>query len=152
MRRARCCRCCVNTALQTLHRGRKSPAELFETAYAAFEKPVTQRSPAATSLIPLRECINGTIAALLRRRPKQEPAQSQRDKILSICGQLAGGGVPQWAIGSLAERWGSLVYESSASKQRNYSREEWGDCLRRASLFLLEFLQSLDRSNRNSSD
>ena len=126
--------------------GEKSPAELFQTAHAAFEKPVMERDPAATSLIPMRECVNGTIAALLRRRPRQEPAKSQRDKILSICGQLAGSGVSQWAIESLARRWESLVDELSGSKKRDYSREDWAHCLRRASLFLLELLESLDPS------
>jgi len=126
--------------------GGKSPAELFEMAYAAFEKPVTQTSPATTSLIPMRECINGTIVALLRHRPKQEIAKSQRAKVLSICAQLAGHGVSQREIESLAQRWESLLNELSSSKQRDYLREDWGDCLRRASLFLLEFLQTLDRS------
>lgn len=126
--------------------GQESPAELFEVAYAAFQKPVTQAPSAATSLIPMRECINGTIAALLRRRPSQEPARSQHDKVLSICRQLAGSGVSDWAIQSLAQRWESLVDKLSDAKQRSYSREEWGDLLRQASLFLLEFLQSLDQS------
>jgi len=124
----------------------KSPAELFETAWAAFEKPVTGRSPAATSLIPMRECINGTIAALLRRRPRQEPAKSQQAKITSLGSQLSGDSVSSWAIQSLAERWTSLVDELSDSKQKDFSREEWRDCLWRASLFLMELLQSLDQS------
>lgn len=40
--------------------GQKSPVELFETAWAAFDTPVTPTLPASTSLIPMRECINDT--------------------------------------------------------------------------------------------
>ena len=94
----------------------------------------------------MRECINGTITELLRRRHKLKRARSQRDKVLSICHQFAGYGVSEWAMRYLAERWESLVDELSSAKQRHYSRDEWWDCLRRATLFLIELLQSLDRS------
>ena len=123
---------------------KKSPAELFEIAWAAFGKPVTQSSPVVTSLIPMRECINATIAALLRRRPKQEPAKSRPDKIVSIGSQLARDGISPADIESLADRWTKLVDELSGSKQKDCSREEWQASLRRGTLFLMEFLQSLD--------
>jgi len=123
---------------------KKSPTELFEIAWAAFEKPVTQNSPVVTSLIPMRECINGTIETLLRRRPKQEPAKAQYDKIVSIGSQVARDGVLPSDIQSLADRWTKLVDELSGSKQKEYSREEWRASLRRATLFFMEFLQSLD--------
>lgn len=125
--------------------GRKSPIEQFETACAAFENPAKAGNPAVTSLIPMRECINETIAALLRRRPKQEPARKQQ-KILSIGKQLSQNGVSTSAIRSLADRWSELSDKLSGSKQSLYSREEWITCLRQASLFLIQLLQRLDRS------
>lgn len=126
--------------------GRKSPTELFEIAWAAFEKPVTQSVPASTSLIPMRECLNNIVAELLRRRPGQERVKPKRNKILSICHQFAVSGVTEWAVNSLANRWENLHDELSGSKDKNYSRLQWSDCLSRASLFLIEFLQSLDQS------
>lgn len=126
--------------------GKKSPFELFETACAAFENPAKAGNPAVTSLIPMRECINETITELLRRRPKQEPAKNQQAKILSIGEQLSKTGVPLSAIRSLADRWSQLSDNLSGSKRSEYSREEWRTCLRQASLFLIELLQSLDRS------
>jgi hypothetical protein len=132
--------------LSTSPSGQKSSLDLFESAWNAFEIPASPEAAAETSLIPMRECINSVIAALLRRRQRQEPAKTQRAKILSIVGQLAGPGVTQWAIESMADRWDKLLDELSGSKQQRYSREEWRDCLRRASLFIMEFLQSLDPS------
>lgn len=126
--------------------GRKSPAEQFEIAWAAFEKPVTQNVPTSTSLIPMRECLNNIVAELLRRRSSQERVNSKRNKILSICHQFAVSGVTDWAVNSLADRWENLHDELSGSKDKNYSRPQWSDCLSRASLFLIEFLQSLDQS------
>jgi len=125
---------------------RKSPSELFKTAWEAFEGPVKRGNPADTSLIPMRECINSTIAEMLRRRPRQEPAKSQREKIISIFRQIGEDGISEWAVENMATRWEKLVGELSSSKQKNYSRDEWRNCLRRASLFLMEFLQSLDPS------
>lgn len=125
--------------------GHKSPEELFETAWAAFERPVAQGSPASTSLIPMRECINATVAILLRRRPKQE--QTKRSgKILSIGKQTAHSTIPEFVIQSLQGRHDEIVDDLSAAKQRDFSREAWGDLLRRATLFLREFLETLDRS------
>lgn len=132
--------------LVTVTRGKKSAAELLETAYSAFERPVTYENPTITSLIPMRECINGTIVELLRRRLKQEPVKSQGDKIFSIIRQLARNSVPESAAENLAHRWECLVDELSSSKQTDCSRDQWADCLRRSTLLLLELLQSLDPS------
>lgn len=132
--------------LSTTAPGRKSPADLLEAACDAFERPVTQGSTASTSLIPMRECINSTVAALLQRRPKQELAKSHRDKILSIGRQTARSGITDWAINSMADRWEILSTELSSSKQKEVPREEWMTILRRAMVLLIEFLQSLDQT------
>jgi len=124
----------------------QSPTDLFETAWAAFEKPVTASSSASTSLIPMRECVNVTIAALLRRRPKQERAKSEADKILSICDQLFAASISRSAMESLARRWPILNDELSSAKQKSYTREECERLLRKSTFFLGELLESLDRS------
>jgi hypothetical protein len=135
--------------LDTAASGKQSPLTLFETAWAAYEKPPTLNSPASTSLIPMRECINETIEALLRRRPRQEGTGNQRSKIISLGTQLAYASIPPKAIEALADRWHlkdrvGLVDELSDSKDKALSREAWRSTLRRATLLLRELLQSLD--------
>ena len=125
--------------------GQKSPEELFQTAWAAFERPVSQGSPASTSLIPMRECINATVATLLRRRPKPEKTK-RREKILSIGKQIADSTISRSVIKSLQNRHNSIVDDLSAAKQRDFTREDWGNLLRLATLFLRELLETLDRS------
>jgi hypothetical protein len=132
--------------LSTAAPGKKCPAELLEVACAAFENPVTQGSSASTSLLPMRDCINSTVAALLKRRPKQNPAKSKRDKILSIAEQTARFGITDWAVESIADRYKKLCVELSSSKQEDVPREEWMVILRRAMVLLIEFLQSIDQT------
>ena len=133
--------------LSTAAPGELSATESLEAACAAFERPVTQESIASTSLIPMRECINSALAALLRRRPKQEPARSHRDKILSIGRQAARDGIEDWAIKLMADRWEKLSNEQlSSSKKKYIPREQWRATLRQAMLLLIEFLQSLDQT------
>lgn len=142
------------TALKLLHEfglstttpERKSPTELLETACAVFEKPAMPGVAASTSLLPMRECIDSTIAALLRRRPNQEKAGSHGEKICSIGKQLARSEIPKEVIDSMADRWQKLQNDLSGSKQKDISREEWRATLREAMLLLIEFLQSLDQT------
>lgn len=136
--------------LSSISPGKKSPIDLLEDACAAFERPVTQGSSASTSLIPMRQCINSTIAALLQRRPQQEPAKSQRDKIISICKQTAYSEIEPWAIDQMAARWEELLDELSSSKDKDVHREEWKAILRKAMAFLIEFLESLDQNKMKS--
>jgi hypothetical protein len=130
----------LNTSLG----GKKSAIEQFETAWAAYEAPVTQFLPVNSSLIPMRECIETTIQELMHRRPSQEPAKNQKGKIISIGKQLARHDILSRDIESWALQWDRLANELSGSKQANISRDEWRDLLRRAALFLQELLQGLD--------
>lgn len=124
--------------------GKRSPTELLEDACAAFERPVTQGCSASTSLIPMRECITSTIAVLLRRRPQQEPAKSQKSKIVSIGNQISYSEVEPWAFVQMAEQWGILLDKLSSSKDEDVNRGEWKAILREALAFLIGFLRSLD--------
>ncbi|MDO8670568.1 MAG: hypothetical protein Q7O66_03955 [Dehalococcoidia bacterium] len=124
--------------------GEKSPLELFETAHAAFDKPVIEGSPVVTSLLPMRECINGIVAALLRLRPRQEPARNEKDKVVSVWKQCAVSGVSQTAIDALAQQWYDLHNELSDFKQKGCSRTEWRDLLRKTTLLLVGLLRILD--------
>ncbi len=66
----------------------KSPLELFETAHKAYERPVTQNNPIATSLIPLRGGIENAVQSLLLARSQQEETKGWKRKITSIGKQL----------------------------------------------------------------
>jgi hypothetical protein len=127
--------------------GEKTPVELFETAWEAFEKPVTLDNPVSTSLIPIRGCINLVIDALCKRRPLQKPTGKPSErKLLSICNQLSWEGVSKEVIEDRAKKGKELMKALSGSKNKNYSRQEWNNLLRRATLFLRELLESLDQS------
>jgi hypothetical protein len=130
--------------LGTSPAGKKSAIEQFETAWVAYETPLTPYLPVNTSLIPMRECIETTIQVLMRYRPRQEPAKNQKEKIFSIGKQLARDDILRSDIESWALQWEKLANELSGSKQAHISRDEWIDLLRRAALFLQEILQGLD--------
>ena len=65
--------------------GKQSPVDLFNAACSAFEGPLKGTLASTTSMIPMRECINGTVEALLRRRIQQINDKGQRGKFISIC-------------------------------------------------------------------
>lgn len=132
---------------------KQSPLDMFNVAWDTFEKPVGQVIAANTSLIPMRQCIIAMIENLLRRRPRQEPAKNEHSKIVSILTQLAYDGITEGAIESLASRWHAvggvgggvgLVDELSGAKDKAILREVWRNMLRRATLFIREFLQTID--------
>lgn len=132
--------------LSTTPRGEVSPVESFETAWAAYEKPVTDSPAVSASLIPMRECISAAVARLLKYRPNQEPASHEDDKVLSIGKQLFDGTVPQNEVNRLAEQWKSLNNELGGLKQKDLPRDDWFNYLLRGTLFLKELLQSLNPS------
>jgi hypothetical protein len=128
------------------YRKNLSPIELFETAYLAFEGPVTDNDPALTSLLPMRSCITIVIAELLKRRPQQEQTGNERAKILSIGCQLKWDQLNEDIISIWADQWADINDQLSQSKQADLSREGWGIRLNTATLFLSSFLNGLDQS------
>jgi hypothetical protein len=133
--------------LDTAAKGRKSPAELFKTAHDAFEAPVSPGNPISTSLIPIRSAINDSIAELIRRRPRQEPAKHQRDKILSIGRQFKRDDVADEVVESWADQWTILLKRDlHPSKDADFSREQWALAIENATLFLKSVLEGLDPS------
>lgn len=122
-----------------------SPLELFEIAYLAYEGPVTEEDPTVTSLIPMRSCINGVIAELLRLRPSQV-ATKKSEKIQSIGRQLIKDQLGEDSINAWAYQWTMLNDQLSASKDCIISRDDWGLRLHSATMFLVSFLEGLDQS------
>jgi hypothetical protein len=135
----------VAFGLDTAPQGKKSPLELFQTAHAAFEKPVAEGNPIITSLIPMRESIQLSIQELLRKRPKQEPSGKQSDKIRSIAEQLKRDSMSTYTIDHWADQWCELLDNNlSPAKEQDISREQWQHRLDQATLFVQSFLTGLD--------
>ncbi|NMB56118.1 MAG: hypothetical protein GYA15_15615 [Leptolinea sp.] len=132
--------------LDISHPGKISPLELFQIAYQAFENPVTDSDPAITSLIPMREAINSTINELLHLRPRQEETgSSDKNKISSIGKQMKKDIISDIVIQQWADLWHDIKdRDLSSSKDRIISRDDWGEKLNRATLFLHGFLTGLD--------
>jgi hypothetical protein len=124
----------------------KSVLQQFETAWAAYDRPVTSDSPINTSLLPIREAIESTISELLRHRPKQESTKNLKEKIISIGNQLARDGILTDSIQGWASKWQDLQNKLSGSKNEDLSRSEWHKLLLEATLFLKELLLGLDIS------
>ena len=133
-------------ALDSAPKGRKSPLDLFQTAHAAFEKPVIKKDPISTSLIPMRECIRLVIDELLKRRPIQEKTGNERAKVISIGRQLKRDTISMETIDSLARQWHEEIQDKdlSPAKEQDILREEWSQRLQRATQFLFSLLSGLD--------
>ena len=122
-----------------------SPLEHFETAHAAFENTVQSYNSAITSLIPMRSCVEGILAQLLRRRPHQEPAGKPAEKILSIGGQCAHGSISAEDLEQLANRCTDLLDKRlSSSKDKAFTRTGWQSTLAAATIWVESFLHSID--------
>jgi len=132
--------------------GQKSVLQQFETAWAAYDRPVTSDSPINTSLLPMREAIESTISELLRSRPKQESTKNLKEKIISIGKQLACDGILVDNIQGWASKWYGLQNKLSESKNKDLPRDEWHKLLLEATLFLKELLLGLDISKFKKMD
>jgi hypothetical protein len=95
----------------------------------------------------MRECILSAIGRLLAQRPQQHKAKSTYEQIVSIGAQLGRGTVPPELFKTLASQCTELLDKDlSPAKQRALSRAEWERVLIMATLWLKNFLGSLDPS------
>jgi hypothetical protein len=130
--------------LDATPRGKKRPSEQITIAFNAFEQPVTDTNPVSTSLLPMRESIETIISELLRRRPTQEKAGNDYQKIISIGMQLRRAKVVDALVHTWADQFVSITNELSGTKRADITRDEWAQRLKRAILFLDGFLKGLD--------
>jgi hypothetical protein len=130
--------------LDTPPSGKKSVLHLFESALEAYKSPVTQNNPVITSLIPMREAIELAVAELLKKRPHQEPAKNDYEKILSIGKQLQKDDIDIETIQAWANQWKELKDKLSAAKNQEMDRSEWGRILNLATIFLKSFFLGLE--------
>jgi len=125
---------------------RRTPLDLLVEARTALEQPSFQDGGPASVLIPLRECLDSSIAEILRRRRTREPTPKVRDKLISLGRQCARAGLQVTyfeRLGTDAER---LLNDLSAAKQAGMSREQLTELFHRGLLFLNAVLQSIDET------
>jgi len=121
--------------------GSLSATELLEAAHAALTRPSGSEVAAASVLIPARESLDAALAALLRRRPKQEEAKS---KVVSIGDQCAKDGFDAGHFLRLDSDLALLRKRLSESKQQIMGRWAISVAFNDVLLFLISFLKSLD--------
>ncbi|PYM23226.1 MAG: hypothetical protein DMD78_12530 [Candidatus Rokuibacteriota bacterium] len=120
--------------------------ELLNEARAALELPAFQEGGPASVLLPLRECINGAISELVRRRPRQEPAGKTREKLASIGTQCGRSGLDKSYFDRIAADADLLLNQLSGSKQAGIPREHVNELFHRGLLFINSLLESIDES------
>ncbi len=125
---------------------RRTPLQLLSEARSALEQPSLQEGSPASVFIPLRECLESSIAALLRRRHRQEPTPKIGDKITSLGRQCARPGLPTAHFERLATDADRLLNELSGAKQAAMTREQQTALFHRGLLVLNTLLQSVDET------
>jgi hypothetical protein len=115
--------------------------EKFRAAWEMFENEPSAIDSALSSLIPLRESIELTIAELIRRRPTQRKAA---DKIQEIGQQLAADSVPLQIFEDLECEYGPLTDTLSGSKRKILVRETETELMRGGTYFLRRLLSAVD--------
>jgi hypothetical protein len=114
--------------------------------YQALSRPGGAAPSPAAVLIPVREALNTMLAALIRRRPVQEPASKHAAKVLSLGRHCARANLPPGHFERLAADYATLQDHLSSSKQANLAPGEVTSRYDEALLFVKALLESLDPS------
>jgi hypothetical protein len=126
--------------------GDRSPLELLDHAELALKRPMDDSSAPTAVLIPARQSIDGTIEALLPRRPTQERASSAAAKIRSLGTQCGRSDVEEGYFERLTVEHKVLINALSAAKKSVLLHEQIVQLFDRALLFHDAFLGGLDAS------
>lgn len=124
----------------------RSPLDLLRESQISLLKPSGSEPNPTSVLIPMRECINGVLAGLLRRRPTQEQASHARDKVNSICTQLAKNWIDNGTIIRLAQEAEQLVDQLSSAKQGAISSQDIRSMFLRGKSFIKALLAVVDET------
>jgi hypothetical protein len=118
----------------------RTPLELLGDAQQAFG------GGPGSILIPLRESIEGSLAALLKQRPTQEQAGKPGEKIESLGRQCGRDELPLAHFVDLAASAKRILDTLSGAKQANLSREQVSEVFYQGVTFLNTLLESLDET------
>ena len=126
-------------------RGNKqSPLDLIDAAQAALEWPVLKDGGPVSILISLRESILAMLGELIARRPSQEPAGKDSEKVVSVGRQCGHAELPSAFFEGLGEQVAVLLNDFSGSKQAEIPRERLVEQFNRGLLFINAFLRGID--------
>jgi len=126
--------------------GDRTPLEILEQAKAALDRPSLAEAESLPVLVALRECIDASIAELVRRRLEQEPAGSIRDKLPSLGRHCARPDLDADHFDRLATDWHSLSNRLSGAKQAKLSRQQVSELFHQGLVFLNALLDSIDET------
>jgi len=124
--------------------GKESPLSFLEAALAAFERPSKEQDVSASSLIPMRSALEGTVDSLFARRRAQEPASGWEEKIRSISTQARRDGISDLTVSSWASQCHTIIQNLSLAKEDRIPRSVCESRLRSVQAFIAEFLEGLD--------
>jgi hypothetical protein len=124
--------------------GSRSPMELLDEAEAARTRPSSGGILPTGILIPLRECIEATLAALLQRRPSQVATGKTQSKVTSIGDQCGLPNLPPHHFHNLGVECAKLVKDLSGSKQATMDPKRMNAHFDAGIFFLTSFLGSID--------
>ncbi len=130
--------------LPTDSTNKESAVSLLKQAGQAFKSPSVEGVSPSAVLIPLREAINCILSDLLPKRPKQEIAKGNKEKVRSICRQCSFEGIDSKQIEILANEVHVLNALLSGAKQNKFTRDHVRELLNRGLVFLLSLLQMID--------
>ena len=134
-----------------LHQGEKgsrSPSELIAEAHTALSQPSGPLTSPASVLIPARESLNQALAIVLRRIPRQEPANKR--KVASIGSQCGLAGLDADHFARLDTDLTTLLDRLSGSKQAVMERDKVALLFDQVLEFHKALLTSLDRTKLQS--
>jgi hypothetical protein len=124
----------------------QTPLTLLEQAKAALDMPVGQGGGGVAVLITLRECINATLAELLRRRPAQEPTPKPQDKVMSLGRHCARSCLPPGHVDRVAADAAPLMAQLSGGKQNEIPRDRQVELFHWGVSFLNALMNGIDES------
>lgn len=134
----------LGLGMDKARKGKENPLELFNVAFAAYER----NAPAVQALIPVRSSINECILILLTQRPGRNRGKTTgwEAKIRSVCNRLAYSTVLPFTVNQLVHDMDDLIDYLSVAKTDELERTEVRDRIYKAVRFYHALLESIDPS------
>ena len=126
--------------------GNRSAVDLLNEAADALSLPTANSAGATAVLLSARESILTAIANLLRRRPGQEPAKRNQEKVVSIGAQCGRDGLALTHFERLGRDLAILLDQLSAAKQAALDLPGVTRHFDEVLQFFKAFLASIDQS------
>lgn len=133
-------------ALDSTHRGSRSPVDLLDEAASGISRPAGDGPAPVGTLIASRGSLEASVAVLLLRRPRQEPARNAKAKVVSIGQQCGLDGLNTDHFERLGNRYAKLLDSLSGAKQGAVTSGQVDAYFDEVLQFFSAFLGSLDHA------